>query len=225
MSGPRVSCIIPTFNSAQFLAAALESVRGQTYPHVELIVSDDGSSDGTEAIARGSGAAFVRGERAGPAANRNRGVEHSTGELLAFLDADDLWHPLKLELQIARLARNPGLGGVTTMIQPFENIRRTDEGWAPADEPARAAVPGFLTTTLVVRRAAFTRVGPLDPARWFSDSADWFLRARAMNVPIELVPEILTFHRVRPESLSRHRADESRREFLTLMRDKLRRER
>src|SRR5207245_10700422 len=105
MAHARVSAIIPVFNGERYLAEAIESVLAQTSPASEIVVVDDGSTDGSGAGAGrfGSAARLVFGGHAGAGAARNRGVAESTGELLAFLDADDIWPSDKLERQLAAL--------------------------------------------------------------------------------------------------------------------------
>src|SRR5207245_6187392 len=97
-----VSVVIPTFNSAGFLVQAIQSVLTHTYQDFEIIVVDDASTDTTEsAIQRfGNRVCYVRQERGGPSVARNRGILQSHGELIAFLDADDLWRPTKLARQV-----------------------------------------------------------------------------------------------------------------------------
>src|SRR5688572_24093435 len=98
MKLPRVSAIIPNYNYAYYLPRAIDSVLAQTYPHVEIVVVDDGSTDNSETVLKSYGGRirWLRQQNQGVAAARNHGVRETTGELVAFLDADDLWLPLKL---------------------------------------------------------------------------------------------------------------------------------
>lgn len=99
---PAVSVVIPAYNAEAFLARAIRSVEAQTFRDFELVVVDDGSTDGTADIARGFGSVrYVRGAHLGEAAARNHGLEEATGELVAFVDADDEWLPEKLARQVA----------------------------------------------------------------------------------------------------------------------------
>src|SRR6266852_6361254 len=111
-SGPLVSVIIPAYNAERFIDETLESVFKQTHDHLELILVDDGSTDGTGAQVRAYGdrVRFIRQVNAGAGAARNRGLEVATGDYIAFLDADDLWRPEKLEVQLEIAARNPESG-------------------------------------------------------------------------------------------------------------------
>ena len=103
MTSPLVSVVIPTFNRAATIVRAVESVLQQTYRPLELIVVDDGSTDGTSEVlqAYGKAVVYVRQDNAGPAAARNRGIRESQGDMVAFLDSDDVWLAAKLERQVA----------------------------------------------------------------------------------------------------------------------------
>jgi glycosyltransferase involved in cell wall biosynthesis len=107
VSDPVVSVIIPTFNRARVVTRAIDSVLGQTYRPVEVLVIDDGSTDETPEVLKSYGDAIVAvvQENAGPAAARNRGIRESRGDLIAFLDSDDLWLAAKLERQVDLLQR------------------------------------------------------------------------------------------------------------------------
>lgn len=107
MAKALVSAIIPTYNRADLICEAVDSVLGQTYPHVEVIVVDDGSTDNTmETLARyGNKIRVIRQTNAGPSAARNRGIKAANGEIVAFLDSDDLWLPTKLQRQANILMR------------------------------------------------------------------------------------------------------------------------
>src|SRR5437016_10401011 len=106
MSEPLISAVIPSYNYGHFITDAIESALGQTYPHVEIIVVDDGSTDDTrEQLAPYSErVCYIHQENGGLSAARNTGIRAAKGEWIALLDADDVWHPRKLELQMNCLA-------------------------------------------------------------------------------------------------------------------------
>src|ERR1051326_5639298 len=109
-SPPLVSIIIPCFNAARWLPATLQSALAQTWPNLEVIVVDDGSTDHSAAIARRYEGDRVRGvvqPNAGAAAARNTGLRHARGEFIQFLDADDLLAPEKIAKQMEALLRAP----------------------------------------------------------------------------------------------------------------------
>jgi len=176
--GPSISAIIPAYNAEPFLARAIESVLGQTCPPMELIVVDDGSTDGTGDVARrfGDRVRFFHQENAGVSAARNLGIEKARGEWIAFLDADDWWEPHRLESQVAILKRHPDLmwasgrfidmsPGDVRVVHPSEHLYAdmlADGSYFPDFyEPALAGVR-FNSDTMLIRRSAFERVGLFD---------------------------------------------------------------
>src|SRR5690242_14754403 len=116
MTSPLVSVVIPAYNYGRFVGEAVDSVLAQSYPHVETIVVDDGSQDDTrERLAHyGNRIRYIYQQNQGLPAARNTGIRHSSGELIAFLDADDTWHPRKLEIQVRCLTDRPDLGLLAT---------------------------------------------------------------------------------------------------------------
>ena len=117
-----ISCVIPCYNGERFLGAALDSVIAQTLPPAEIIVVDDGSTDGSTADVAanyGSRVTYLRQDNAGPAAARNRGLACARGDFVAFLDADDLWHQDKLARQAVRFEARPELDISVTHLRAF----------------------------------------------------------------------------------------------------------
>ena len=208
-SAPLMSCVVPVYNGARFLAEALDSVLAQPYRPLEIIVVDDGSTDETAEVCSRYGARihYERQDNAGPAAARNRGIRRAQGQFLAFQDADDLWHPEKLARQWARFGARPELEMCITHVQNF---------WAPEmkDEEARlrqqhhqltaAALPGYTLQTLLVRRESFERVGYLDESlRPVGEDTDWFIRAREMGLVSEMLSDVLVYRRMHEHNISR----------------------
>ena len=122
MAKPLVSVIIPAYNSADFIDEALKSVFDQTYKDLEIIVVDDGSTDDTRAVLEkyGDRVNYHYQDNNGPASARNRGIKLARGKYIAFLDADDLWLPTKLEKQVALFKNRENLGFVTTGVCSFD---------------------------------------------------------------------------------------------------------
>lgn len=117
-----VSVIVPAYNRAHLIVATLESALAQTYTPLEIIVVDDGSSDGTPEVVQRFGAPvrYVRQSNAGVAAARNRGFAEGRGEFIALLDSDDIWLPWKLEAQVAVLRSHPDIGMVWTDMSAID---------------------------------------------------------------------------------------------------------
>jgi glycosyltransferase involved in cell wall biosynthesis len=135
MMARSISVIVPTWNSARYLPAALDSVFAQSFPPSEVIVVDDGSTDDTEAVAAPyrDRIAYIKLDHAGPASARNEGTARAKGELIAFLDADDTWLPEKLEKQNRVFDEHPETALVYTRIVNFAQ----ESGQELRIEPAR----------------------------------------------------------------------------------------
>jgi glycosyltransferase involved in cell wall biosynthesis len=227
VTAPLVTCVIPVWNGARFLGEAIRSVLAQTYTPVEIVVVDDGSTDSSSEVARSFGPPVrcIRQENAGPCVARNTGLADARGELIGFLDADDLWDETKLARQWAVLRAHPEAGYCVTHIQNFwtSEVEAEAEQWR--DHPRAQPVPGYLTAALLAFRTTFDRIGSFDPTRKHTDATDWFLRARAEGVPGLLLPDVLVYRRLHRENRSRVKADGSRDEFLSLLKDSLDRRR
>lgn len=226
LSEASVSVVVPAFDAGAHLRGALECILGQTRPPDEVLVVDDGSSDDTAAIARAWGAPVRLVEQAtsGPAATRNRGAAEAAGDLLAFLDPDDRWLPHKLEVQVAHLEADPGAAGCVSRVRQVwaEGFDREAAHYAAHPRMATDGVPGYATTSLLVRRGAWAEVGSLDTGRWYSDATEWFVRARDRGVRIDLLDDVLVLHRLHDRNLTRRRPAESADEFLDLVHGRLR---
>ncbi len=200
-----VSCIVPVYNGERFLAEALDSILAQSYEPLEILVVDDGSTDGTPDVVAGYGerVRYVAQGNAGPAAARNRGLEASKGELLAFLDADDLWVTEKLALQVRTLRERPELDFCVGHILNFWMPERQAEAEEHADHPYHQLRPGFSPCTLLARRVVFERVGGFSTELRTASDNDWFLRVMDLRVPHALLPDMLARRRLHPDNLTR----------------------
>jgi glycosyltransferase involved in cell wall biosynthesis len=184
-----ISCIVPVFNGERYLGEAIDSILAQTYRPVEIIVVDDGSTDGTAAVAAryGDRIRYVRQNNGGAPTARNLGLSVAMGEFVAFLDSDDLWHPEKLQRQMACFEARADLDLCVTHLQRF---------WVP--QPRRNRNSFSITVTRkycpVCYRdapgaALALRLGQLFrhvPARW--GSYGLVLRAGERGAVVELCP-------------------------------------
>ncbi len=222
MTTPAVSVIVPVFNGERYLAQALDSVLEQTYPDLELIVVDDGSTDATpDIISRfGSAVRSVHQPNAGTAAALNRGIDLARGSLLSFLDADDLWVPDKLRWQLDALRANPGIDLVFGHMRQFHSPDLVAAERA-AITCSQQAMPGISTGTLLVPRQAFNRVGPFS-TRWaVGEFMDWYGRAQDAGLRQVVLPEVVALRRL--HSRSRERAADV--DYARIAREALRRRR
>jgi glycosyltransferase involved in cell wall biosynthesis len=201
--GRSVSVVIPTYNLAPLLGGAVESVRAQSWPELEIIVVDDGSTDETaellERLARAGGLRWFRQENAGAAEARNRGIREARGDWVAFLDADDFWLPGKLAAQFEALEAKPSAAFSYTDVL----VRREDGSEGELACP-RAPVPlfaqllsgnVFATPTALVRRDCFDEAGLFDPALRTGEDWDMWLRL-ASHFECAYVERPLTMCRV-----------------------------
>jgi len=181
---PQVSVIIPTYNSAQYLKQAVDSVLAQTYRDFEILVVDDGSTDDTENLMKGYGAPvrYIRQSNGGVAKARNRGIEESRGEYVAFLDADDTWLPNKLARQMTALRESPQYHVsysafilVGPDLKPLSTSYSKRCGTVLEDLLLRGNVVGSICT-IVCERSLLSITGGFDPT--LSQCADWDLSVR-----------------------------------------------
>jgi glycosyltransferase involved in cell wall biosynthesis len=227
MTAPLVSCVVPVFNGEPYLHEALASIRAQTYRALEIIVVDDGSTDATKAVARGCGdeVRYLWQPNAGPAAARNLGIGSATGDFIAFLDADDLWHAEKLARQMARFQTRPALDLCLTHVQNFWTAELQDEGERLRGHFRTQPLPGYSSVALLARRAVFERVGRYDPALRHGADADWFARAEEQGAVCDLLADVLVYRRVHADNRSRIWSERSQEEILRVMRSIVQRRR
>jgi glycosyltransferase involved in cell wall biosynthesis len=200
----KLSVIIPSYNGEAFLADAVASIRRQQRSDadidVEIIVVDDGSTDATVRIAGEAGPdvrCVGQPHSGGPARGRNRGVELATGEVIGFLDQDDLWPDDKLALQLPRLIEDSALDVVIGRVQAVQHDLR------PVFEPRIHLLLGCG----LFRKAALLRVGPFDQSlRSYSDDMDWFMRAREQGVSMAVLDQVTLLWRMHERNTSRDRS-------------------
>lgn len=223
-SSPLVSVIIPAYNCAAYIEEALESVYRQTYPYWEIIVVDDGSTDGTSSVlaAHRERIQYFAQPNRGTAAARNTGIRRARGELIAFLDNDDIWLPEKLELQVRALNTWPECGLVFTDGKTFTSagvrgetvLSRRIDGWLATHQTADPLIAqGRMIRELLfwneissasgvmVRRACVEHAGGFDETISITDDYDLWLRI-ASGYPVAVVRKCLYMWRWHDSSQS-----------------------
>jgi glycosyltransferase involved in cell wall biosynthesis len=204
MTDRRVSVIIPNYNYSQYLGEAIDSVLAQTYSPIEIIVVDDGSTDGSREVLESYGdrVTAIFQQNAGVSAARNNGVSQSHGEFVAFLDADDAWLPAKVELQMQVFADDAGIGlshvGVVEIDGRGNRLVERIDGMCGrvADALLRFERPVILGggSGLMVPRRVFDEIGGFDMR--LSTSADWDMFYQVSSrYSVGFVPEILLKYR------------------------------
>lgn len=201
-----VSAIIPTYNRGYIVDRAIESVLNQTYENIEVIVVDDGSTDNTQEKLKeyGDRIRVVYHRNSGPAAARNRGIEASRGEIIAFLDSDDVWLPTKLERQVSLLQRSRTYVPccLCNGIQRFAGRRETslfdiaplkltcDEGLCLNVADVLATRSVLFCQVVAIRREALESTGYFDESLRFMEDYDLALRL-SLEGPWGLIREPL----------------------------------
>jgi glycosyltransferase involved in cell wall biosynthesis len=205
-----VSVIIPAYNAERYIEDALKSVFDQTFSGIEIIVVDDGSHDGTAGIAKNYEASirYIHQENKGLAAARNTGIRSSSGSYLAFLDADDLFLPEKIELQSSFLDEHPEIGmvfsgfeylGGSVLRHPVPESIRSGQGDIVLDlfRFNCIAIP-----TVLVRRECFDEVGLFDETLKAVEDYDLWLRL-SRKKRIAYLDRILARVRLHPDNMSK----------------------
>lgn len=218
-----ISCIVTSFNSEKYIAEAIRSILNQTYKHIEIIIADGGSTDKTKDVVQqlNSGIKFITQKGLSPAETRNLGFNSSSGKYIAFLDADDLWHPEKLTRQMNCFAENPEIDLCITYAEMFWSEDLNNEKFFFKDHPRTKSIPGYATTTLLAKKNVFEITGKFNKDLWFTDATEWFIRAKGLGLKIHIIEEPLTYHRMHQSNLTKRKSEESREEFLALVKSVL----
>ena len=200
---PAVACIVPLYNGRAFILEALASIAAQTWPAREVIVVDDGSTDGSADLVaeRFPEVRLIRQANGGEARARNRGVAESEADFIAFLDQDDLWLPRRLEAQMRMLLADPALDwaiGQHRMVA----LAQPGAEWARPDFLDRP-LPGFLPGCMLLRRRTWERVGPFDPSYRIGSDSDWIMRAQTAGMAMGLAAEEVMLRRIHGANASR----------------------
>jgi glycosyltransferase involved in cell wall biosynthesis len=214
-ASPLCSVIIPAYQAGGFVAQTIQSVLDQTYPAVEVIVVDDGSTDDTADVVAGFGDAvrLCRQANGGPSAARNTGLGLAQGEFVAFLDADDWWVPERLARCVAFLTEHPDIDVVTTDAWLVDEDVVSDRRFYgdynafefpdPPEQLGAIVDVNFVFVSALMRRELVDRTGPFDPAFRGTEDYDMWIRMLRGGATFGLLREPLAYYRIRAESLSR----------------------
>lgn len=221
MNSTLISCIIPVYNGERYLRESLDSLSAQTYGPLEIIVADDGSTDGTPEVAQsyGQGIKYIRQTNRGYWAAKNLGLGAAHGEFVAFLDVDDLWHPEKLARQMARLRERPVIDLCFTRFQNFWMPELAEEERRYEGQFLSQPQSAWSISTLLVRRAVFERFGDFDDGTRGLENMTWFLRAAGRGAVIEVLADILMYRRFNVESFTRRGRAEVFDNFLPILKE------
>jgi glycosyltransferase involved in cell wall biosynthesis len=196
-----VSIIVPVFQGEAYLAEALDSIVAQNYRPIEIVVVDDGSTDDTPAIAKSyPDVKYVYQANQGHSVAKNTGLANASGELIAFLDADDYWAPAKLDIESRYLEAHPHLGGVMGQMHNFlDGIERPV--WIPQKAIGEDGDALSLGACLLHRRL-FDQIGHFNVDYWHGNDLDWFIRAREAGIELPILPDVFLYRRLHERNLS-----------------------
>ncbi len=191
-----ISVIIPVYNGERYLGEAIASVQAQTYRPLEIIVIDDGSTDRSGEVATSfPDLRYEYQTNQGIGAARNRGVDVARGEFFAFLDADDVWLPDKLRLQMSAIEADQALDLVFGHVEEFVSPELTERLKGQV-QVADGIMPGLIPSTLLVRREAFLRMGFFETTWKMGEFAAWYTRAIEHDLKQTTLPDLVTRRRV-----------------------------
>ena len=206
-----VAVVIPVFNRAALVGEAIDSVLAQTWPEVEIVVVDDGSTDGSaDAVERAAQAdsrvRLLQQPNGGPSAARNHGVRATSTRLVTFLDSDDLMVADRIETQCARLAAEPSVDAVIGL----EQIEVAD-GVAPPkwvrELPPVEEFPRYYNMSVLLDREWLDRVDGFDEAVRIGEDIDLMVRLRAEGARVGTLDQVVVIRRVHGDNLI-YREDE-----------------
>ena len=226
---PVISVIIPTWNAADFLPATLESVLAQTWPSVEIVVVDDGSTDATAELLAGYGARIkvvALANSGGPSRPRNQGVQHSEGEFIAFFDSDDLMEPEKLSCAMEVFAAHPEvdffcsnfrsidingevlkndyLSEYSVFRKDLRPANLADVGLMPGESAFRNLLrTNFVgTSSVVCRRHRLVEAGPFIEEMKNSDDVEMWRRLAHRGCTFAFMNRVLHSYRITPGGIT-----------------------
>jgi glycosyltransferase involved in cell wall biosynthesis len=212
---PRIDVIIPAYNAAKYVAAAIESVLAQTYSDWRVLVVDDGSTDETAAVVapyvdRSQGKIeYIKRINGGVSAARNTGILNSSAEYLAMLDADDIWLPCRLAESLKVIEARPQIGLTYGFISRIDQDGKFIDSWDRGQQHGEGQIAPYIymkridlpTVTVMVRRKCIEEVGMFDESLRITEDRDLWYRI-SLRYEVALVPKVLAYYRVSPNSIT-----------------------
>jgi len=199
LTDPRVTVIVAAYNGERFLKETLESVFAQDFESFEVVFVDDGSEDRTGEIAQSFPVRYVRQPNQGLPAARNAGLAVARGDLVAFLDDDDVLPPTKLSAQVRYLDEHPETGCV---LRRQEWIFDGVEAPRMARDPVFGELGGIQLVTAMIRRRVLEDLGGFDPSYRYAEDRDLFIRMREHGVGIAVLPEVVLHKRLHGSNMT-----------------------
>lgn len=205
----KLSVVIPAYNCAKYIEETLASVLNQTRPPYEILVVNDGSTDNTaEVVSKYPTVRLINKPNQGPSETRNRGILESTGNWIAFLDSDDMWHSKKLEIVESFIAKHPDTDMLSTAF-----FIGNEKDWKKIT-PRRIFNPNdsffeqlyrrsfIATSSVVIKKEILTTAGGFDTRLLVAEDLDLYLRVALMNAKFHYIQEHLLYYRSHPASVT-----------------------
>lgn len=220
MDRPLVTVIIPAYNGEKYLCGAMQSVLKQDYPHIEIWVVDNGSTDRTGAIAQSfPQVLYRRTELADTAIARNLGLSLAKGEYIAFLDQDDLWPSHKISRQVNFLEIQTEYGAVIGLQEMYLEPGYTKPHWLK-QAFLNTPQPAYLPSALMIRRSTLEITSEFNTAFPLASDVAWFLKAKHNGIAIGMIEEVLVYRRIHEENTSNNYLS-CQKEILSALRNSL----
>ena len=201
MKSPLISVIVTVYNGENFFCQAMDSVIAQHYKNTEIIIVDDGSTDNTAELVKPylkrDSVSYVFQKNGGHAAALNKGVSLANGELLSFIDHDDLWEPTKLKIQFKAFIDVAELDVVFSYQKSFAENKASDKLVFE-----REAIPGYIPGSMLIRKNAFLKVGSFDTSIQKGYFFPWFDSLKTNDLKMILLPDLLYHRRVHGANIS-----------------------
>jgi glycosyltransferase involved in cell wall biosynthesis len=196
-SKAQLSVIIPVYNGERYLAETIDSVLAQNHRSIEVIIVDDGSTDGAARIANnyGSSIRYCYQPNLGTAAAMNQGTDLACGEYFAFLGADDLWPEDRIRLQLKAFDAHPDVDIVSGYVKQFFSPEMT-ESVKKRIHFSTDLIPGHVIPAMLIKRQAFFRVGLFETKWKVGAEMSWYLRAQETGLKIMILPDLVLLRRI-----------------------------
>jgi glycosyltransferase involved in cell wall biosynthesis len=198
MTDSVIDIIMPVYNGAAFISEAITSIQAQTFGKTRTIVVDDGSTDDSARIvaefaAKDERILLIKQPHLGIQFALNAGLNEAKADYVAFLDADDLWHPEKLEKQLNSISEG-NFEFCICLVQEFQDANTINQ--ATKQRARTAPMKGYTKLALLARREVFSKYGMFDNSIGIGDFVEWFSRVLRTGEPVKIIDEVLAYRRI-----------------------------
>ncbi len=205
-----ISVIVTYYNERHYIAEAIDSVRAQTHPAIELIVVDDGSAEPLSDHIDVTDFTYIRQDNGGDGMARNTGVRHASHPLIAFLDADDVWPRERLMILSSAQQARPTAALAYGQVKQFISPELPEKSKALIHCPPELKT-GFMPTGMVIRRDCFEQIGWFSENREIHSHMEWMGKVRAAQFDLIAVDDVVLYRRLHDTNMSHNKVEKSQR--------------